>query len=110
VFLGRIWCQLESQYRNLCARMGSRARLTPHWILWVHTRLSRMRRISVCTIRWNHMALGADNFVVRRGGKLLCVGTLDDENTVDMKIGIQKRLSIIFTYGGQWRDLRKSSI
>jgi propanol-preferring alcohol dehydrogenase len=56
------------------------------------------------------MALGADNFVVRRGGKLLCVGTLDDENTVDMKIGIQKRLSIIFTYGGQWRDLRKSSI
>ncbi|KAJ6143099.1 hypothetical protein N7471_002552 [Penicillium samsonianum] len=45
--------------------------------------------------------------IVRRGGKLLCVGTLDDENTVDMKIGIQKRLSIIFTYGGQWRDLKE---
>ncbi|CAG7967667.1 unnamed protein product [Penicillium nalgiovense] len=45
--------------------------------------------------------------IVRRGGKLLCVGTLDDENTVDMKIGIQKRLSIIFTYGGKWRDLKE---
>ncbi|KAJ5494438.1 Short-chain dehydrogenase/reductase SDR [Penicillium fimorum] len=45
--------------------------------------------------------------IVRRGGKLLCVGTLDDENTIDMKIGIQKRLSIIFTYGGQWRDLKE---
>jgi propanol-preferring alcohol dehydrogenase len=53
------------------------------------------------------MVLGADHFVVRRGGKLLCVGTLDDENTVDMKTGIQKRLSIIFTYGGQWRDLKE---
>ena len=46
-------------------------------------------------------------YLVRRGGKLLCVGTLDEENTVDMKIGIQKRLSIIFTYGGQWRDLKE---
>ncbi|KAJ5158813.1 Short-chain dehydrogenase/reductase SDR [Penicillium coprophilum] len=45
--------------------------------------------------------------IVRRGGKLLCVGTLDEENTIDMKIGIQKRLSIIFTYGGQWRDLKE---
>ncbi|KAJ5436691.1 Short-chain dehydrogenase/reductase SDR [Penicillium cf. griseofulvum] len=45
--------------------------------------------------------------IVRRGGKLLCVGTLDDENIIDMKIGIQKRLSIIFTYGGQWRDLKE---
>ncbi|KXG45696.1 Short-chain dehydrogenase/reductase SDR [Penicillium griseofulvum] len=45
--------------------------------------------------------------IVRRGGKLLCVGTLDDENTIDMKIGIQKRLSIIFTYGGQRRDLKE---
>ena len=45
--------------------------------------------------------------LVRRGGKLLCVGTIDEENTVDMKIGIQKRLSIIFTYGGQWRDLKE---
>ncbi|KAJ5490155.1 Short-chain dehydrogenase/reductase SDR [Penicillium expansum] len=45
--------------------------------------------------------------IIRRGGKLLCVGTLDEENTVDMKIGIQKRLTIIFTYGGQWRDLKE---
>ncbi len=52
-----------------------------------------MHRISVRIIRMNHMVLGADHFVVRRGGKL-CVLVLDDENTVDMKTGIQKRLSI----------------
>ncbi|KAJ5825866.1 Short-chain dehydrogenase/reductase SDR [Penicillium riverlandense] len=45
--------------------------------------------------------------IVRRGGKLLCVGTFDEENTVDMKIGIRKRLDIIFTYGGQLRDLKE---
>ncbi|KAL4889858.1 chaperonin 10-like protein [Aspergillus ambiguus] len=45
--------------------------------------------------------------IVRRGGKLLCVGTFDDENKINMKIGIQKRLSIIFTYGGQLRDLKE---
>jgi propanol-preferring alcohol dehydrogenase len=33
------------------------------------------------------------------------VGTLDRKNEIDMKIGIRKRLSIIFTYGGQQRDL-----
>ncbi|KAJ5568080.1 hypothetical protein N7450_010566 [Penicillium hetheringtonii] len=43
--------------------------------------------------------------IVRPGGKILCVGTLDRKNEVDMKIGIRKRLSIIFTYGGQQRDL-----
>jgi alcohol dehydrogenase, propanol-preferring len=43
--------------------------------------------------------------VVRRGGKILAVGTLDTKNTLDMKNGIRKRLSIIFTYGGQYRDL-----
>lgn len=37
---------------------------------------------------------------------MVCIGTLDAENTVDMKIGIRKRLSIIFTYGGQIQDLR----
>lgn len=36
---------------------------------------------------------------------MLCVGTLDRTNEIDMKIGIRKRLSIIFTYGGQQRDL-----
>lgn len=33
------------------------------------------------------------------------MGTLDTQNTLDMKNGIRKRLSIIFTYGGQRRDL-----
>lgn len=42
---------------------------------------------------------------MRRGGKILAVGTLDTENTLDMKNGIRKRLSVIFTYGGQYRDL-----
>lgn len=35
----------------------------------------------------------------------MCIGTLDVENTVNMKVGIRKRLSIIFSYGGQLRDL-----
>jgi propanol-preferring alcohol dehydrogenase len=43
--------------------------------------------------------------IVRPGGKILCVGTLDRTNLLDMKKGIRKRLSIIFTYGGQQRDL-----
>ena len=43
--------------------------------------------------------------IVRPGGKILCVGTLDRDNTLHMKIGIRKRLSIIFTYGGQYRDI-----
>ncbi|KAJ5098031.1 hypothetical protein N7532_005032 [Penicillium argentinense] len=43
--------------------------------------------------------------IVRLGGKILCVGTLDRTNELDMKNGIRKRLSIIFTYGGQQRDL-----
>lgn len=32
---------------------------------------------------------------------------MDETNTIDMKIGIRKRLSIIFTYGGQKRDLQE---
>jgi alcohol dehydrogenase, propanol-preferring len=44
---------------------------------------------------------------VRRGGKLLCVGSLDTENTIHMKIGTRKRLSYIFSYGGQVRDLKE---
>ncbi|KAF5651618.1 alcohol dehydrogenase [Fusarium sp. NRRL 25303] len=47
------------------------------------------------------------DFVVRRGGKLLCIGSLDTENTIHMKIGTRKRLSFIFSYGGQVRDLEK---
>ncbi|KAJ9652505.1 hypothetical protein H2198_008253 [Neophaeococcomyces mojaviensis] len=45
--------------------------------------------------------------ILRRGGKMLCVGTLDGENTIDMKIGIRKRLTILFTYGAQRRDLEE---
>ncbi|OJJ03452.1 hypothetical protein ASPVEDRAFT_63147 [Aspergillus versicolor CBS 583.65] len=52
-----------------------------------------------------HQTFQDAQHIVRRGGKLLCVGTLDEENRVDMKIGIQKRLKIIFSYGGQKRDL-----
>ncbi|KAK0371273.1 AMP-binding enzyme [Colletotrichum limetticola] len=45
--------------------------------------------------------------IVRRGGKLLCIGSLDTENTIHMKIGTRKRLSYIFSYGGQVKDLRE---
>lgn len=45
--------------------------------------------------------------IVRRGGKLLCIGSLDTENTIHMKIGTRKRLSFIFSYGGQVRDLEQ---
>ncbi|KAK5203003.1 hypothetical protein LTR96_011108 [Exophiala xenobiotica] len=45
--------------------------------------------------------------ILRRGGKMVCIGTLDAENTIDMKIGIRKRLTIKFTYGGQMRDLKE---
>jgi propanol-preferring alcohol dehydrogenase len=37
---------------------------------------------------------------------MVCIGTLDTENTVDMKIGVRKRLNIIFSYGGQLCDLK----
>ncbi|KAF2172699.1 hypothetical protein M409DRAFT_16660 [Zasmidium cellare ATCC 36951] len=43
--------------------------------------------------------------IVRRGGKMVCIGTLNLDNTVHMKVGIRKRLSIIFSYGGQVKDL-----
>ena len=44
---------------------------------------------------------------MRRGGKILCVGTLDAENTVHMKTGTRKRLCYIFSYGGQLQDLKE---
>ncbi|KAF2463892.1 GroES-like protein [Lindgomyces ingoldianus] len=47
-------------------------------------------------------------YIVRQAGKMLCVGTLNHKNTVHMKIGIRKRLSIIFSYGGQTQDLAKA--
>ncbi|KAF2012444.1 N-benzyl-3-pyrrolidinol dehydrogenase [Aaosphaeria arxii CBS 175.79] len=46
--------------------------------------------------------------IVRRAGRMLCVGTLSHDNTVHMKVGIRKRLSIIFSYGGQVRDLEEA--
>ncbi|OBT81552.1 hypothetical protein VE02_09480 [Pseudogymnoascus sp. 03VT05] len=53
----------------------------------------------------NQTSQDAQN-ILRRGGKMVCIGTLDSENSIDMKIGIRKRLSINFTYGGQLRDLK----
>ena len=46
--------------------------------------------------------------LVRQAGRMLCVGTLNHDNTVHMKVGIRKRLSIIFSYGGQTRDLKET--
>ncbi|KAJ5261440.1 hypothetical protein N7478_012035 [Penicillium angulare] len=43
--------------------------------------------------------------IVRPGGKILCIGTLDRINELGRKMGIRKRLSIIFTYGGQYQDI-----
>jgi propanol-preferring alcohol dehydrogenase len=36
---------------------------------------------------------------------MLCVGTLNHDNTVHMKLGIRKGINIIFSYGGQTKDL-----
>ncbi|KAJ6183965.1 hypothetical protein N7519_005266 [Penicillium mononematosum] len=73
---------------------GLQGRLIPYLNLWGATRLTRMRNRLVTILA-----------ILRPGGKILCVGTLDLINGLDMKIGIRKRLSIIFTYGGQYRDL-----
>ncbi|KAM0367782.1 hypothetical protein ACHAPY_011661, partial [Fusarium culmorum] len=54
-----------------------------------------------------HQTFEDAQHIVRRGGKLLCIGSLDTENTIHMKIGTRKRLSFIFSYGGQVRDLKK---
>ncbi|KAK3311951.1 chaperonin 10-like protein [Apodospora peruviana] len=52
-----------------------------------------------------HQTFDDAQYIVRRGGKILCVGSIDAENTVHMKIGTRKRLTFIFTYGGQHGDL-----
>ncbi|KAG5757934.1 hypothetical protein H9Q72_013926 [Fusarium xylarioides] len=54
-----------------------------------------------------HQTFEDAQHIVRRGGKLLCIGSLETENTIHMKIGTRKRLSFIFSYGGQVRDLEK---
>lgn len=59
--------------------------------------------IEYCT----HCGLTHTSFPVRRGGKLLCIGSIDSENTILMKLGTRKRLSYIFSYGGQVQDLRE---
>lgn len=53
-----------------------------------------------------HQTFEDAQHIVRRGGKLLCIGSLDTENTIHMKLGTRKRLSYIFSYGGQVRDLK----
>ncbi|GIZ43148.1 hypothetical protein CKM354_000638700 [Cercospora kikuchii] len=45
--------------------------------------------------------------VVRRAGKMVCIGTLSPENTISMKVGVRKRLSILFSYGAQVGDLEE---
>lgn len=42
---------------------------------------------------------------MRIAGKIVCIGTLSADNTIHMKMGIRKRLSFIFSYGGQKEDL-----
>jgi propanol-preferring alcohol dehydrogenase len=45
--------------------------------------------------------------IVRIAGRMVCIGTLSTETTMNMKIGIRKRLTIIFSYGGQREDLEE---
>ncbi|KAL4877820.1 chaperonin 10-like protein [Aspergillus karnatakaensis] len=45
--------------------------------------------------------------IVRPGGKVLCVGTGERMNELNMKNGIRKRLSFLFSYGGQRGDLEE---
>ncbi|KAH7173187.1 chaperonin 10-like protein [Fusarium flagelliforme] len=54
-----------------------------------------------------HQTFEDAQHIVRRGGKLLCIGSLDTENTIHMKIGTRKRLSFIFSYGAQVEDLKQ---
>lgn len=44
---------------------------------------------------------------VRIAGRMVCVGTLSPENVMNMKRGIRKRLTIVFSYGGQREDLEE---
>jgi alcohol dehydrogenase, propanol-preferring len=44
---------------------------------------------------------------VRIAGRMVCVGTLSPENMMNMKRGIRKRLTVIFSYGGQREDLEE---
>ena len=44
---------------------------------------------------------------MRIAGKVVCVGILSADNTIHMNMGIRKRLSFIFSYGGQREDLEE---
>ncbi|KAL4932478.1 uncharacterized protein BDV17DRAFT_287993 [Aspergillus undulatus] len=46
--------------------------------------------------------------IVRPGGKKLLIGTGDRVNELDMKNEIRKRLSVLFSYGGQKQDLEEA--
>lgn len=43
--------------------------------------------------------------IVRRGGKILVVGTLSTQTHIDTKLCIKKRISVLFNYGGQYQDV-----
>lgn len=45
------------------------------------------------------------SIIVRMGGKILYVGTLSDETSIDAKLCIKKRLTVVFNYGGQYQDV-----
>jgi propanol-preferring alcohol dehydrogenase len=54
-----------------------------------------------------HQTFSDAQKIVRPGGKILCIGTGDRVNDLDMKNGIRKRLSFLFNYGGQKPDLEE---
>ncbi|KAL4771181.1 chaperonin 10-like protein [Aspergillus nidulans var. acristatus] len=54
-----------------------------------------------------HQTFSDAQKIVRLGGKILCIGTGDRVNDLDMKNGIRKRLSFLFNYGGQKPDLEE---
>lgn len=66
--------------------------------------ISRSRRVRT----YINVGQRTDSFhAVRRGGKIVNVGTLGTENIVNMKVGIRKRLSFLFSYGSQVSDLQE---
>ena len=56
------------------------------------------------TRRMSHLLTSG---VVRRGGRPLCIGSLDNKNTIEMKLAPRKQLSFVFSYGSQAQDLPK---
>ncbi|CAI4215979.1 unnamed protein product [Parascedosporium putredinis] len=54
-----------------------------------------------------HQTFEDAQHIVRRAGKIVNVGSMDQQNTVHMKIGTRKRLTFKFSYGGQVSDLEE---